>query len=189
MRRLRAATSATVVCLVLAGMPTFAQGASAQPGETVAVSGSIVGICDVDPGTDTTLDRVRQWRGWTVTCLEKMSDPRVSGLNQHHYNRDCRYALAPGGTDDVSPIGCVEWSDFVVTGPDGTWVGTDRGFVSADGEIDTDRFATGTGIYAGWTYVSHADESQISGMIYEGQLPPWTPLPSPPTASPTPPGG
>ena len=198
MRRLGAAVSAMVVCLVLGGLPTVAEEASAPPGESVAVTGSIIGMCDVDAGTDTIVGSVREWRGWTVTCLESMSDPRVSGLVQHHYNRDCRYSLAPGDTDDVSPTGCVTWSDFVLTAPDGTWSGADHGFVSADGEIDTYRVATGTGGYAGWTYVSHADESHVTGIIYRGQAPPWTPLPSSPssspllpsmpTASPTPPG-
>ncbi len=142
------------------------------------MTGTILGMCDVDAGTDTTVGGVREWRDWTVTCRESMSDPRVSGLSEHHYNRDCRYSIAPGDTDDVSPIGCVTWSDFVVTGPDGTWVGADRGFVTADGEIDTYRVATGTGAYAGWTYVSHADESHVSGIIYEGQPPPWPSAPA-----------
>src|SRR5664279_3805452 len=158
-----------VVCLVLGGLPTVAEEASALPGESVAVTGSIFGMCDVDAGTDTIVDSVREWRGWTVTCLESMSDPRVSGTMQHHYNRDCRYSLAPGDTGDVSPIRCGTWSDFVLTAPDGTWSGADRGFVSADGEIDTYRVATGSGAYAGWTYVSHADESHVSGIIYRGQ--------------------
>ena len=145
MRRLWAAAAAMVVSLCLGGLPTIAQDSSALPGEAVAVTGSILGMCDVDAGTDTTVGGVREWRDWTVTCRESLSDPRVSGLNRHHYNRDCRYSHAPGDTDDVSPIGCVSWSDFVVTGPDGTWVGADRGFVTADGEIDTYRVATGNG--------------------------------------------
>ena len=187
MRRLWAAAAAMVACLALGWFPAEAQEASALPGESVEVTGTILGMCDVDAGTDTTVGSVREWRGGTVTCRESMSDPRVSGLSEHHYNRDCRYSLAPGDTDDVSPIGCVTWSDFVVTGPDGTWVGADRGFVTADGETDTYRVATGSGAYAGWTYVSHADESHVSGIIYEGPPPPWTPLPSTPSASPAPP--
>jgi hypothetical protein len=187
MRRLWAASAAVVVSFCLGGLPTVAEEASALPGGSVAVTGSILGMCDVDAGTDATVGGVREWRDWTVTCRESMTDPRVSGLNQHHYNRDCRYSQAPGDTDDVSPIGCVSWSDFMVTGPDGTWVGADRGFVTADGEIDAYRVATGTGAYAGWAYVSHADEGHVSGIIYEGQPPPWPSAPTPAAASPTPP--
>jgi hypothetical protein len=169
MRRLWAAAAAIVVCLALGGAPAVAEEASALPGEPVAVTGMILGMCDVDAGTDTTVDSVKQWRGWTVTCRESMSDPRVSGLSQHDYNRDCRYPLAAGGADDA-------------------WEGADRGFITADGERDTYRVATGTGAYAGWTYVSHADDN-VSGIIYEGPPPPWAPLPSTPAASPSPPIG
>jgi hypothetical protein len=182
-----------VACVAVGAAPTAGEDASAPPAGSVAVAGSILGICDVDAGTDTTVDGVREWRGWTVTCRETMSDPRVSGLNQHRYSRDCRYSLTPGDTDDVSPIGCVTWSDFVLTGADGTWVGNDRGFVTADGEVDTFRVATGRGAYDGWTYVSAADESHISGVLYQGPPPLWTPpasptIPSPPPGSPNPTG-
>ncbi len=188
MRGRWASAAAMVACLMLGGSLTVAEEASSSPGESVTVTGSILGMCDVDAGTDTSVGGVREWRDWTVTCREVMSDPRVSGLSRHHFDRDCRYALTPGDTDDRSPIGCVTWSEFVLTGPDGTWAGVDHGFVTADGESDTYRVAAGDGAYAGWTYVSHADESHVSGMIYEGQPPPWPALPPPPTVSPTPPG-
>ena len=186
MRRLWASAAAIVVCLAVGGLPALAEEASALPGDAVAVTGMILGMCEVEAGTETTVDGVRQWRGWTVACRESMSDPRVSGLSVHHDSRDCRYSLAAGDADDASPIGCVVWSDFVVTGPDGTWEGADRGFITADGQRDTYRVATGTGAYAGWTYVSHADDSDVNGIIYEGSPPPWAPLPSTPSASPPP---
>ena len=187
MRRLWAAAAAAFVSLALGALPAVAEEASASPGESVAVTGTILGMCEAQAGTDTIVDGVRQWRGWTVTCRESMSDPRVSGLSEHEYSRDCRYSLAAGDADDASPIGCVVWSEFVVNGPDGTWEGADRGFITADGERDAYRVAAGTGAYAGWTYVSHADDSDVSGMIYQGPPPPWAPLPSTPSASPAPP--
>lgn len=184
-----AAGAAIVVNLTLGVLPAVAQEASPSPGGSVAVTGAILAMCDVDGGAVATVDRVRQWRGWTVTCRERMSDPRVSGTSEHDSSRDCWYPLAIGDADDTSPIGCVVWSDFVLTGPDGTWEGIDRGFITADGESDTTRVATGTGAYAGWTYVSQADDDQISGFIYEGPPPPWAPFPPAATASPSPPSG
>jgi hypothetical protein len=176
-----------LMCLALGGVSAVAEEATASQDEPVAVTGLILGMCEVETGTETAADGLRRWRGWTVTCPESMSDPRVSGLSEHDYSRDCRYSSAGGDADDASPIGCVIWSEFVLTGPDGTWDGADRGFITADGERDTYRVATGTGAYAGWTYVSHTDDSNVSGLIYEGPPPPWAPLPSTPSASPPPP--
>lgn len=186
MRRSWALCATTMVCLTLGGSSAVAEEASPSHDEPVAVTGSILGMCEVETGTETTVGSLGQWRGWTVTCPERMSDPRVSGLSEHDYNRDCRYSIAASDADDGSPIGCLVWSDFVLTGPDGTWEGADRGFITADGDRDTYRVATGTGAYAGWTYVSHADDSDVSGMIYAGP-PPWATLPSMPSASPSPP--
>jgi hypothetical protein len=184
-RRPWTAAAAIIVCLELGALPAVAQDASAPPGGSVAVTGTILGMCEVEAGTEALVDGAREWRGWTVTCRESMSDPRVSGSNQHRYNRDCRYPLAAGDADDASPVICIIWSDFVVSGPDGTWEGADRGLVTPDGESDTYRVATGTGAYDGWTYVSHADEGDVSGIIYKGPPPaPWGPLASAPPASP-----
>jgi hypothetical protein len=183
-RRRWTAAAAMIVCLLVSASPALAQDASPSRPGSVAVTGTILGMCEVQAGTDTVVDGAREWRGWTVTCRESMSDPRVSGPNVHRYDRDCRYPLAAGDADDASPVVCITWSDFVVSGPDGTWEGADRGLVTPDGESDTYRVATGTGAYAGWTYVSHADEGDVSGIIYEGPPPPWGPLPGAPLASP-----
>jgi hypothetical protein len=188
MRRPWIAAVAMIVCLDLSSSPALAEEASAAPDGSAAVTGTILGMCEVEAGTDAVVDGVRQWRGWTVTCQERTSDPRVSGSNEHVYNRDCRYPLAAGDADDPSPVVCISWSDFVLSGPEGTWEGADRGLVTPDGESDTYRVATGTGAYAGWTYVSHADEGDVSGIIYEGPPPAWGPPASAAPASPPPSG-
>jgi hypothetical protein len=98
-----------------------------------------------------------------IPCREKMDDPRVSG----------RLADPTEGTCERGMVGgCVSAGGIRIIGTDGTWDGSQVRLMVDDHPREL-RVATGTGAYAGWVYVSHADRDGVRGLIYQGPPPPW----------------
>lgn len=108
-------------------------------------------------------------RDSVATCVNTMSDPRVSGSWQNTYNEDCY------GTDEEQQF-CIIRGTHVLDGPDGGWECT---WTASDFPVEHTAFliigiCPGTGDYEGLTYVfqhtsgSFEDGTSFRGAIYEG---------------------
>ena len=157
MRKLWAASVATLMCLVLGGMPAVAQDRSGTDGPVLV---SATQACAWAAPGDVL----------TGTCTYTASDPRVTG---------------PLTLTLVEHVGVPEGDDYVQTfdgslpGPEGTWTG--RYWVIFDQATKT-AWATsalsGDGAYEGWTYVASGSDASMAGnqdlvgVLYQGSPPP-----------------
>jgi len=123
--------------------------------------------------------------GWfrgnqTLECTSDMDDPRVAGPATLGWNYVC-YPTADNG--------CIYWGDLEIVGPDGTWrgpyVGTDDDSLWQAGTGGAEMILTlaGSDAYEGWSCTFHlssrlGSEATVNGLIYQGPLPPWEPLPA-----------
>jgi hypothetical protein len=103
-------------------------------------------------------------------CTVTMTDPRVSGFMDSDLQEVC--------FKDASDA-CLFHIASVLTGPDGTWVGTAGSIHDASlTALPTWTTLVGTGAYEGWTFIFHASNqmdssAEVSGIVYEGPPPPW----------------
>jgi S-formylglutathione hydrolase FrmB len=161
MRKVWAAT-AVVLCVSLVGSSsTLAQGVA------TAVTGTQA--CEmVAEGETSSLGSALQSLDARLACTDTMSDPRVSGTASN------RFSWRQYG-DHV-----VTWGVHELSGPEGGWVGPYFGRSNAEdpstGSV-LHAVLTGSGAYAGWTYVldatTGAGGTVLEGLIYEGPPPTW----------------
>jgi hypothetical protein len=109
-----------------------------------------------------------------ATCIDTMSDPRVSGAYVNTLAYEC-----VGGT-----TACTYWGTHVLEGPDGGW---DCSWTAVDFPPLSNAIigvCPGTGGYEGMSYVfqhtslDFGDGTSFRGVIYEGLPPAWPPMPS-----------
>jgi hypothetical protein len=186
MKRKVSAITAVAACLVWVVGPIAAEEASPTSGSAVGpvvVTGEEV--CDgTTPPQTTTVAGISTFHGGGVSCTLTQSDTRVTGTSIATEDGYC-----------LTDVGCVDWGTFVLTGPEGTWLGTFEGMNGGQDWAYAQSVATGTGAYQGWTYVFHESGKKtasgpvgaLEGILYEGPPPPREPLPSPmPQISPSP---
>ena len=169
MRRHWAAGAAIMVCLMLGGLSALGQEASEVPSGAVWVTGT-ASCPTVDPGTTTTVDGVEQVRGRVAACTYTSSDPRVAEPTTNSVNLDC-FELTPAGAGES----CWGWGSL--ESPNWTGYGTivtedSWGFVSHVTMI-------GRGTNAGWTWIVTDTPEGFSGLLYEGDPPPFEVTASP----------
>ncbi len=107
-----------------------------------------------------------------VTCTYTASDPRVTGTLTHTYTGD----IGGPATAEAELV----WADATLEGPEGSWTG----HLYIVWTEPTQAFAvlSGTGAYEGWQYVASGIDPEAdgdhdwTGIIYEGELPPYGPL-------------
>ena len=167
MRKVWAAGAAIVMCLAL-GVPALAQDET-EPAGAVWVTGT-ASCPTVDPGTTTTVDGVEQVRGRVAECTFTSSDPRVAEPTTNNVNLDC-FELTPAGAGES----CWGWGSL--ESPNWTGYGTivtedSWGFVSHVTMI-------GRGTNAGWTWIVTDTPEGFSGLLYEGDPPPFEVTASP----------
>jgi hypothetical protein len=169
------ATAALAVSLVLGGMPALAQEDSEEPpDQMVFVTGTEVCLDRTpwepfSPQLNTTSVRDAE-----TTCIDQMSDPRVSGEWTNTMDMDCygdEFCLLSGTHVIVKEEG----------GWDCTW--TASNFPTAEADASGERpyliigVCPGTGGFEGLSYVfQHTSwefpgDTSFHGVIYEG-LPP-----------------
>jgi hypothetical protein len=154
-----AAGAALLVCLALGGTPVVGQDKTEM--RTALVTGTEhCGDLEPIPGAH-------------VTCDQRLSDPRVTGMG---------YVTFLG----EAPVGLeLSWGTFTLKGPDGDWVGPwtgvwDLGLEKAVFLITTE----GTDAYEGWAFVGtwldamDGQLAQVSSVIYRGRAP-WMGMPEP----------
>ena len=122
-----------------------------------------------------------QARDYVSDCIDTTSDPRVNGTFRNTFSEDC-YTLPDEGD------ACVMWGTHVLDGAEGGWDCSYAGIDDLWGPNAGHVFVVcpGTGDYAGLTYVfehvfgdaqDFGDGTDIHGIIYEGPLPAWGPIP------------
>lgn len=153
MRAIRALVAAiAVVGLLAAATPVIAQGPVTTTGAPMVVSGQIVPLLNVDPGTLERIDPIvedgRRVAG--VDCVRdqvwtheaELSDPRLSGTMTTSWNWDDFDAIT-----DTS----VAWGDITIENEAGSWTGTFNGVEYPTGLMDTHAWLVGSGAYEGLT--------------------------------------
>lgn len=110
-------------------------------------------ICGGNPGTETTVGGVKQTRGITKRCVERMSDPRVSGESTRSYSTD---VYADGSE--------YWWGTAELSNDGGAWRGIWTGTYKAGAE--------GVDIVAVWTGISGYDGLQyrLSVKVYASSI-------------------
>ena len=183
MRRSSIIAVSTLASLVLLVAPASAQSPALVP---IGSSAWVIAgdVCSVSkPGTDVVVGDLEQLRGAEVVCNFNSDDPRVNGRGTGTYDRDC------------TPVGCVYWGTTTIDGPDGQWVGSNNGIIDPNSDSYGSRVLTGTGAYAGLTFVSRAvalhsgTGGTVTGLIYQGPPPPAMDLPSAPSSPAASPAG
>lgn len=151
MRTIRALFTAIAVAgLLAAATPVIAQGPSITTGSPVVVTGQIMPLLNVDPGTLERIDPIvedgRHVAG--VDCVRDqvwthdatLSDPRLSGTMTTSWNWDDFDAIT-----DTS----VAWGDISIENEAGAWSGTFNGVEYPTGLMDTHAWLVGSGAYEG----------------------------------------
>lgn len=151
MRTTRALFVAIVVAgLMVAATPVLAQGPTSPTGAPTVVSGQIVPLLNVDPGTHEYIDPIsedgRHVPG--VDCVRdqvwqheaQLSDPRLSGTMTTSWNWD--------DFDEVSDTS-VAWGTITIENERGAWTGTFSGVEYPAGLMDTHAWLVGSGAYEG----------------------------------------
>jgi hypothetical protein len=168
MRRSWAVAAAIVMCLALGGVPVSGQSPS-EPSSAVWVTGTAT-CPTVEDGTTDTVGGVEQVRGRVAECTYTASDPRVAEPTTNTSDWNC-YALTPAGTGH----GCWGWG--TLESPNWTGYGT---IVTQDsGRFVSNVTMIGRGTNAGWTFILTDTPEGFSGLLYEGDPPPFEPLPAP----------
>ena len=111
-------------------------------------------------------DAVQRLRGAQAVCDVRFDNPRVSGTARTDIDYDCQ-----------AEAGCVTWGQQEIVGPDGGWSGSFEGLIDPAFTERTVAVLSGTGSYAGMTFVVMAvaplDEApSVVGLVYEGGAPP-----------------
>ena len=139
---------AAVVGLLAATAPAVGQGGAT--GTPVAVTGEIVPLLNVEPGTLERIDPIvedgRHVPG--VDCVRdqvwrheaELSDPRLSGTMTTTWNWD---DFTAGGDTSVA------WGDITIDNEGGSWSGTFTGVEYPTGLMDTHAWLVGSGAYVG----------------------------------------
>jgi hypothetical protein len=164
MRTLRLSLVGTVILVLLGGTGSVAL---AQESDA-----HVTGTIACGPAGDSTVleDESVALYLYPGRCTVTMSDPRVSGVMDADLQEVC--------FEDLNHA-CLFHITSVLTGPDGTWVGT-AGSIHDASLTALPAWATlvGTGAYEGWTFTFHASNqldasAEVSGIVYEGPPPPW----------------
>jgi hypothetical protein len=161
MHKLWAAGAAVLGCLVLSGVPAMAQ--DMRDYTAVAVTGTQA--CAESSSDEPVWD-----------CTYTASDPRVAGTGTIRFR---------ASVSDRSSDGPVMWViDTTLDGPDGTWSGHHYVFTDQTGVAHVLMMLAGAGAYEGWQYVASATDPEadgnhdLVGLLYEGDAPPYGPLPT-----------
>ena len=108
-----------------------------------------------------------------ITCSYTASDSRVTGTPTHEWIAD----ISGPSSGDVT----VGWAPATLEGPEGNWTGH---YYTVWGDTaHVFSVLSGTGAYEGWHYVAssidpEADgDADVVGVMYEGDPPPFGPLP------------
>ena len=110
-------------------------------------------------------------------CSWTASDPRLTGTGTGHFTGDI--------SDDRPGEGLrtgLNWLDHELDGPEGSWSG--REYLMWTDPFQHFLVLSGSGAYEGWHYVAMATSEapppiDWTGVLYEGELPPFGPLPTP----------
>ena len=170
MRALRSSLTGT---LVLALAATWSAVVAAQSKGADVLTGTSAtwvtyvdqscSVEEVQPVEDGAIQRIR---GARTICAVRFDDPRVSGTVTTTGNYDCH-----------AQAGCVTWGQQEIVGPDGGWSGSFNGVIDPDFTERAFAVLSGTGGYAGLTFIVHAvgplnETPTVVGLIYEGGPPP-----------------
>ena len=123
----------------------------------------------VDPGTTTTVDGVEQVRGMVIECTYTSSDPRVGEPTTNIGNLDCFELTTPSGGRACSGWATLEGA---------SWTGYGTIVTQESGRFVSHVVMTGMGANAGWTWVATDTPEGFSGLLYEGDPPPFELAPS-----------
>lgn len=142
----------------------FGQQEGLAPGaEPASMEGARVAVAQDCPGLEV-----------STVCTWTSSDPRLTGTLT--WEGDGAIELPEG---DVSGAGDFVWLDATVEGPEGSWTG--RLYINGS-HIPLVSLAvlSGSGAYEGWQYIANdvggnGYHDDWSGVIYEGELPPFGP--------------
>ncbi len=128
--------------------------------------------CDLKEGTtETAADGTLHARGWTLTCDDSSTDPRVSGAATYVWNYD--FWGSPRS------FAHVQWGTGRIVNSDGAWDGTYTGsFTAETGDLILFWFK-GTGAYAGLSYgmwaITPLSEAGLTypvhGIVFPGSPP------------------
>jgi hypothetical protein len=109
-----------------------------------------------------------------TVCTWTSSDPRLTGTMTQELDGAIEFTAG-----DVSDAGDFFWMDVTVEGPEGSWTG--RLYINGSTR-PAPGFAvlSGSGGYEGWQYVAtevggNGIHDDWTGMLYEGELPPFGP--------------
>jgi hypothetical protein len=179
MRTLRLSLVGTVILMLLGGLGgvALAQDDPMAPAKVTGTWAGEGGEFEFTPMDGYSLGRAWAPEGSTTVSA---SDPRVSGTATTEWWNAC-YLVGP---DDPPyyPSGCIYWGTQRLDGPDGSWEGSYRGVDDESlGQAFHLLLMEGTGAYEGLSFVAHVQDPftgepvTMTGLIYEGPLPPWEP--------------
>lgn len=164
-------TTRGVLILTLAAIPLMATTAQSmavdvmkgEPATWVTLVDQSCSTSEVTPMDDATTQRLRDVQ---AVCDIRFDDPRVSGTATTIVNYDCH-----------AEAGCVTWGQQEIVGPDGGWSGSFEGLIDPTLTERSVAVLSGTGGYAGMTFVVTAvaplDEApSVMGLVYVGGAPP-----------------
>jgi hypothetical protein len=170
MRSLRWITSGALI-LALTAIPSVVTAAQTTDIDVMS-GGSATWVTFIDqscsvqeavPSDDGTIQRMR---GTRAVCDVRFDDPRVSGTVTTDVNYDCQ-----------PEAGCVTWGQQGIVGADGGWSGSFEGLIDPAFTERSVAVLSGTGSYAGMTFVVMAvapldGSPNVVGLIYAGGAPP-----------------
>ena len=115
------------------------------------------------------MDGVEQHRGQVAECTYTASDPRVAEPTTNTSDWDC-YTLTPGNASQS----CWGWG--TLESPN--WTGHGTIVTDDSGGFVTHVTMIGRGTNAGWTFIVTDTPEGFSGLLYEGDPPPFELKPS-----------
>ncbi len=127
------------------------------------------------PGVEVTVTQTCDF----PVCTWTASDPRLTGASTIHYGYGG--GITPAVGDDA-----FEWWPSTHEGPEGSWTG--HVYIMWGEEPEpTQNFLvlSGAGAYEGWQFVASSIDPESdgdfdwTGVLYEGELPPYGPLAAP----------
>jgi hypothetical protein len=154
---------AVVVMATFAGVEAVLAQDETAPSGAVWVTGTA--RCPITVfGTTTTVEGVEQHRGRVAECTYTSSDPRVAEPTTNTSDWDC-YTLTPAGAGQS----CWGWG--TLESPN--WTGYGTIVTEASGDFVTHMTLIGRGANAGSTFVVTDTPEGFSGLLYEGDPPPF----------------